>query len=143
METDPQHRIYRDIRFSSDKTPYKRSFSLSTSRSGRKGLWAGYHLSICPNDKSIMACGVWCPGKDELATIRHHILQDADRLRDVIGDKDFVEMFGPPKPHKDGRRQNVFGHEDALKVAPKLDGVDKGHKDIDLLKLRTVAVVHQ
>jgi hypothetical protein len=35
----------------------------------------------------------------------------------------------------------VFGHEDALKVAPK--GVDKGHKDIDLLKLRSVAVVKQ
>lgn len=55
-------------------------------------------------------------------------------------------MFGPAKPHKDGKninskRQNVFGHEDALKVAPK--GVDKDHKDIDLLKLRSVAVVHQ
>jgi len=50
-------------------------------------------------------------------------------------------MFGPAKPDKNGKRQNVFGHDDALKVAPK--GVDKTHKDIDLLKLRSVAVVHQ
>lgn len=52
-----------------------------------------------------------------------------------------MNLFGPAKPHAKGERQNVFGHEDALKVAPK--GVDKGHKDIDLLKLRSVAVVHQ
>ncbi|KAI9633604.1 uncharacterized protein MKK02DRAFT_28411 [Dioszegia hungarica] len=133
------HRIYRDVRFSSDKTPYKRSFSLSTSRSGRKGVFAGYHLSLCPNDKSILAAGVWCPAKTEMQTIRHHLLNTPERFRDVIGSEAFVDMFGPASPGKKGERRNVFGHEDALKVAPK--GVDKGHKDIDLLKLRSVAVV--
>jgi len=49
-----------------------------------------------------------------------------------------VELFGEAKPHPKGKRQNVFGHEDTLKVAPK--GVDKTHKDIDLLKLRTWSV---
>ncbi|ORY29646.1 hypothetical protein BCR39DRAFT_531429 [Naematelia encephala] len=135
------HRIYRDVRFSSDKTPYKRSFSMSTSRGGRKGLWAAYHLAISPNNKSILACGVWQPGKNELATIRHHLLNDPRRFRDEISKPEFVELFGAPKPHPKGKRQNIFGHEDALKVAPK--GVDKGHKDIDLLKLRSMAVVHQ
>jgi hypothetical protein len=38
---DVIHRIYRDVRFSNDKTPYKRSFSASFSRSGRKGIFAG------------------------------------------------------------------------------------------------------
>lgn len=50
-------------------------------------------------------------------------------------------LFGPPRVGEKGERRNVFGNDDALKVAPK--GVEKDHKDIDLLKLRSVAVVHQ
>ena len=81
------------------------------------------------------------PGKDELATIRHHFLTEPEKFREAISRPDFVELFGAPKPHAKGTRQNVFGHDDALKVAPK--GIDKTHKDIDLLKLRSIAVVHQ
>lgn len=69
------------------------------------------------------------------------MLTEPQTFRDVISSPEFVKMFGPAKPDKNGKRQNVFGHDDALKVAPK--GVDKTHKDIDLLKLRSVAVVHQ
>ncbi|WWC65166.1 uncharacterized protein I303_107780 [Kwoniella dejecticola CBS 10117] len=133
------HRIYRDVRFSSDKTPYKRNFSMSTSRGGRKGIWAAYHLSISPNNKSLLACGVWQPGKDELALIRHRLLASPQQFRDCISAPDFVRLFGEAKDKK-GKRQNVFGNDDALKVAPK--GVEKDHKDIDLLKLRSIAVVH-
>jgi uncharacterized protein (TIGR02453 family) len=140
-EPDAQHRIYRDVRFSSDKTPYKKSFSLSTSRGGRKGIWAAYHLSISPNDRSLLACGVWQPGKNELASIRHSITTEPQAFRDEISKPAFVKLFGPAKPGPKGARQNVFGNDDALKVAPK--GVDKEHKDIDLLKLRSVAVAHQ
>lgn len=100
-------------------------------------------MSISPNERSILACGIWQPGKNELAQIRHHILSQPRRLRDVIEAKDFVKLFGEAKPHPKGLRQNVFGNEDALKVAPKLEGVDKTHKDIDLLKLRSIAVVHK
>ncbi|WVF67960.1 hypothetical protein IAT40_002722 [Kwoniella sp. CBS 6097] len=133
------HRIYRDVRFSSDKTPYKRNFSMSTSRGGRKGIWAAYHLSISPNNRSLIAAGVWQPGKNELASIRHQLLTNPRRFRDVIENKEFVKLFGEAKEKK-GKRQNVFGNDDALKVAPK--GIEKDHKDIDLLKLRSVAVVH-
>jgi hypothetical protein len=76
-----------------------------------------------------------------MATIRHHLLTTPEKFRDVIGSDNFVEMFGKASPGKKGERRNVFGHDDALKVAPK--GVDKNHKDIDLLKLRSVAVVKQ
>ena len=88
-----------------------------------------------------MACGVWMPGKDEIATIRQRFLTDPKPFRDVISAPEFVKLFGQAKPHAKGQRQNVFGHDDALKVAPK--GIEKGHKDIDLLKLRTIAVVHK
>jgi len=74
--------------------------------------------------------------------MRHHLLngRGAARLRAIISDPEFVLFFGPPKPSPKGERQSIFGGEDELKVAPK--GVDKGHKDIDLLKLRSIAVVH-
>ena len=116
---------------------------MSTSRGGRKGIWAGYYLAVSPNGNSLLAAGVWQPQKDELATIRHNVLRDPATLRDAISRPEFVELFGPPKVHPKGKRQNVFGHDDALKVAPKLEGVDKTHKDIDLLKLRSIAVVKQ
>ncbi|KAH9903292.1 hypothetical protein C8Q73DRAFT_674059 [Cubamyces lactineus] len=147
VEVDPQiphlppkdviHRIYRDIRFSNDKTPYKTGFSASFSRSGRKGIFAAFK----PGDESLIAAGSWCPGKNELQTIRNNLLRSTRRLRRIISAPEFEALFGPAKPHPKGIRQNVFGFEDELKVAPK--GVDKNHKDIDLLKCRSFAVVHK
>ncbi|KIJ61343.1 hypothetical protein HYDPIDRAFT_96940 [Hydnomerulius pinastri MD-312] len=143
-EVDPQipplppkdliHRIYRDIRFSNDKTPYKRSFSASCSRSGRKGIFAFFQ----PGNESALAAGAWCPAKNELNTIRNHILHSSDRLREIISGPEFVSHFGDPHPHPKGKQQSVFGRDDELKTAPK--GVDKNHKDIDLLKCRSLAV---
>ncbi|KAH0586702.1 hypothetical protein H2248_007918 [Termitomyces sp. 'cryptogamus'] len=148
-EADPQvpplpskdliHRIYRDVRFSNDKTPYKSNFSASFSRSGRKGIWAG----LQPGGESIVAAGSWCPARNELMNIRINIQRraGADRLREVISAPEFVAYFGEPCPSKDGSRQNIFGREDELKVAPK--GIDKNHRDLDLLKCRSFAVVHR
>ncbi|GLB38548.1 putative conserved hypothetical protein (DUF2461) [Lyophyllum shimeji] len=160
---DVVHRIYRDvsstylnfflaiganaldddfrIRFSNDKTPYKKGFSASFSRTGRKGIFAHYHVAIQPGGHSIIAAGAWCPGRNELANIRTNILNDSRRLRRVLSAPAFVKYFGEPRPRKDGGRQSVFGNEDELKTAPK--GVDKEHGDIDLLKCRSFAVVHR
>ncbi|KAF8323916.1 hypothetical protein DL93DRAFT_2049162, partial [Clavulina sp. PMI_390] len=130
------HRIYRDVRFSNDKTPYKRNFSASMSRTGRKGKFAGFRPG-----GSLLAAGVWAPEKDELANFRANVQRNPTPLRDVISAPAFVKLFGEAKPHPKGQRRNVFGNDDQLKVAPK--GVSKDHPDIDLLKLRSVAVVHQ
>lgn len=135
---DVVHRIYRDIRFSNDKTPYKTGLSASFSRSGRKGIFAFYHILIKPGDESMIAAGAWCPGRDELSSIRNHILHSPDRLREILSDPEFVTNFGEPRPHPEGKRRSVFGREDELKTAPK--GIDKHHKDIDLLKCRSLAV---
>ncbi|KLO08760.1 hypothetical protein SCHPADRAFT_834923 [Schizopora paradoxa] len=133
---DVLHRIYRDIRFSNNKTPYKTNLSASFSRSGRKGTFA--HLK--PGGGSIIAGGSWCPEKGELQKIRNHILHNPRRLREVISSREFVRLFGEAKPHPKGKRQSIFGHEDELKNAPK--GVAKDHPDIDLLKCKSIAVVH-
>jgi len=147
-EVDPQiphlppkdviRRIYRDVRFSNDKTPYKLEFSASFSRSGRKGPFAFYHVCIKPGNDSLLAAGAWCPAKNELNLIRNHIKHSSDRLREILSEPEFVAHFGAPHPHPQGKRQSVFGAEGELKTAPK--GVDKSHKDIDLLKCRSLAV---
>ncbi|KZS89487.1 hypothetical protein SISNIDRAFT_458689 [Sistotremastrum niveocremeum HHB9708] len=135
---DVIHRIYRDVRFSNDKTPYKTGFSASFSRSGRKGIFAGFKPG-----GSLLAAGTWCPAKNELSCIRHNILHSRtlrERLRSTISDPSFIQYFGPPTKHPKGERQSIFGAEDELKNAPKIEGVTKDHKDIDLLKLRSLAV---
>ncbi|KAI0089449.1 hypothetical protein BDY19DRAFT_1047882 [Irpex rosettiformis] len=141
---DVMHRIYRDVRFSNDKTPYKTGFSASFSRSGRKGIFAGYHVLIKPGNESLIAAGTWCPSKNEINTIRNNLLRSSastTRLRSIVSAREFVDLFGKAKPHPKGERQNIWGMGDELKVAPK--GVDKNHKDIDLLKCRSFAVVHK
>ncbi|KAF5350647.1 hypothetical protein D9756_008489 [Leucocoprinus leucothites] len=138
---DVIHRIYRDIRFSNDKTPYKKGLSASFSRSGRKGIFAGYHVAIKPGNESMIAAGSWCPSRNELSTIRANIQRDPTRLRQIISSPEFEKYFGEAKPHPKGERRNIYGMEDELKTAPK--GVDKTHKDIDLLKCRSFAVTYR
>jgi uncharacterized protein (DUF2461 family) len=82
--------------------------------------------TVKPGGESLLAAGSWCPGKDELATIRSHILRNPSRLRRIISAPHFVENFGPAKPLAEKGRQNIFGRDDELKTAPK--GVDKDHK---------------
>ncbi|KAG2006765.1 hypothetical protein CC2G_014511 [Coprinopsis cinerea AmutBmut pab1-1] len=96
--------------------------------------------AVKPGDESIIAAGLWCPGRNELANIRTNLQRDSRRFKRIISAPRFVELFGKPEPHPKGGRQSIFGHEDELKVAPK--GVDKNHKDIAILKCRTFAVVH-
>jgi len=136
---DVTHRIYRDIRFSNNKTPYKTGFSATFSRSGRKGPYACYHICVKPKGGSLIGVGTWCPGKNELESIRRSIHANPAPLREIISGSVFESLFGKAKAEK-GKRSNIFGHEDELKTAPK--SVDKTHPDIDLLKCRSFAVVH-
>ena len=111
-------RIYRDIRFSKDKTPYKTHFGGSFHRK-KPELRGGYYLHIAPNDESFLATGFWEPNKDDLYRIRKEIELDDSELRDIINDKKFKSVWG-----------EFVGDE--LKTAPK--GFDKEHPAIDLLR---------
>lgn len=90
---------------------------------------------------SLICGGIWQPSSDDTKKIRAMILDDPRPLREVLANKDFVKWFGEPDP-KAGKRTSVFGHDDQLKNCPKMEGVTKDHPDIDLLKLRSVAVAH-
>ncbi len=112
------YRIYRDVRFSKDKTPYNPRLAVSYSRLG-KHLRGGYFLQIKPGE-TLLGGGFWQPEKEDLLRIRKEIEQDASEFRDILENKDYLKYFG-----------GEFGG-DELKSAPR--GFDKDHKDIDLLR---------
>ena len=85
-------RIYRDVRFSKDKTPYKPHFAGSFSRLG-KHLRGGYYLRIRPGE-SFLAGGFWEPNKEDLFRIRKEIELDASEIRDILNDPSYQEYFG-------------------------------------------------
>lgn len=111
-------RIYRDVRFSKDKTPYNYHFAGSFSRSGKK-LRGGYYLRIRPGE-SFLAGGFWQPNKEDLFRIRKEIEFSDRELRAILAEKEFKHIFGGV----------LVGEE--LKTAPK--GFSKDDPAIDLLR---------
>lgn len=111
-------RIYRDVRFSKDKTPYKTHFGGSFHRK-KPELRGGYYLHISPNNESFLATGFWEPNKDDLLRIRKEFEMDAQEFRGIIEHKSFKSVWG-----------ELVGDE--VKTAPK--GFSKEHADIDLIK---------
>lgn len=120
-------RINRDIRFSSDKSPYKTNFGASFSGAGKNMLEAGYYLHI-EGSKGFLAGGKWMPEAPQLAAIRQEIDYHSKEFHKIIGAKDFVSFYGG------------LSQEEKLKTAPK--GYPKDHPDLELLKLKSFIVVH-
>ena len=77
-------RIYRDVRFSSDPTPYKTHFSAAWSRTGRKGPYAAYYVQISPNGQSFVGSGLWMPEAQPLALLRRDVDRKPERLRGIL-----------------------------------------------------------
>jgi uncharacterized protein (TIGR02453 family) len=117
-------RIYRDVRFSKDKTPYKPHFAGSFSRATKR-LRGGYYLRIRPGE-SFLAGGFWEPNKDDLMRIRKEFEMDTSEIREIICDKNFIKYFG-----------KLQG--ESLKTAPR--GFDKNHPDLDLIRMKQFIVV--
>ena len=110
-------RIYRDVRFSKDKTPYKPHFACSFSRLGA-AFRGGYYLRIRPNE-SFIAAGFWEPNKEDLLRIRKEFEQDTTEIRTILKKPSFKNIWG-----------ELVGDE--VKTAPK--GFDKEHPNIDLIR---------
>ncbi len=117
IEKMKMFRIYRDVRFSKDKTPYKSHFAASFSRLGAH-LRGGYYLRIKPGE-TFAATGFWGPNKDDLFRIRKELEMDASEFREIINKKSFKDIWG-----------SLEGEE--VKTAPK--NFDKEHDNIDLIK---------
>lgn len=113
-------RIYRDVRFSKNKDPYKTHWGGGFKRA-TKLLRGGYYYHIQPGGKSFIGGGFWAPNKEDLLRVREDIATDATEIRSIITSSEFVDTFG-----------ELQG--DQLKTAPK--GFDKEHSDVDLLRFK-------
>jgi len=118
------YRIYRDTRFSADKTPYKTHWSGSFKRA-TKYRRGGYYFHIEPGN-SFVAGGFFGPSTEDLKRIREDIAFDPAPLRKILKAKSFVSTFGELKGEQ-------------LKTAPK--GFDADHEAIDLLRYKQFLLV--
>ena len=112
-------RIYRDVRFSANKEPYKTHFGGAYHRK-KPALRGGYYLHIQPNNESFIATGFWEPNAEDLLRIRKEFEMDDSEIRDILANKKFNSVWG-----------NTFVG-DEVKTAPK--GFNKEHTAIDLIK---------
>lgn len=117
-------RIYRDVRFSKDKSPYKNNLGIHFTRASalRRG---GYYLHIQPGG-SFAGGGFWAPSPEDLKRIREEFAFDATPIRKIISTKKFKDLFG-----------ELRGEE--VKTAPS--GFDKNHPDIDLIRKKSFTVM--
>ena len=118
-------RIYRDVRFSKDKTPYKNYWSGRLKRA-TSALRGGYYYHIQPGNSFVMG-GFFGPNAGDLLHIRKQIDLDSDPFREIIESSQFRKNFG-----------ELLGSR--LKTAPK--GFERDHPDIDLLQLKQFMVKH-
>ncbi|MEO1261804.1 MAG: DUF2461 domain-containing protein [Bacteroidota bacterium] len=126
IEKSKTFRIYRDVRFSKDKSPYKEYFGSSFTRAGasRRG---GYYLHIEPGN-TFAGGGFWAPNPADLKRIRDEFAMDDKPIRKIIASKSFKKYFG-----------ELQG--EGVKTAPK--GFNKDHPAIDLIRMKQFTVTRQ
>lgn len=120
-------RIYRDIRFSPDKTPYKNNFGIGKLTSGKNVMHIGYYMHVQPG-ASFIAGGSWMPENDQLKKIRQEIDYNAGALKKVVDETEFKKLFGE------------FRKQEQLKTVPQ--GYSADNENISLLKLKSFVAEH-
>lgn len=114
-------RIFRDVRFSKDKRPYKTNFGSFICKGGRKSMNPGYYFHIEPGG-CFVAAGIYMPPSPVLKMVRNYLADHGDEFLGIINDTDFKKQF-----------PEMF--DDKLKLAPK--GFPKDHEYIELLKYKS------
>ncbi|KXX72960.1 hypothetical protein MMYC01_210627 [Madurella mycetomatis] len=112
---DVNFRIYRDIRFSNDPTPYKPHFAAAFSRTGRKGPYACYYVHLEPGGDNFVGGGLWHPDGGALAKLRASIDERPQRWRRVLCEPNFRDTF-------------LAGRDSKAAAAPATKAAKKGKK---------------
>ena len=124
------YRIYRDTRFSPDKTPYKTYFSALITPKGKTTEMAGYYVQAGLDDSfSGLYGGLWSPDREALRKMRHAIVDNIEEFEEIINEPSLVKLY----PH-----WSEVGH--ALKTIPK--GWPKDHPQAELLRLQDYGREH-
>ena len=124
---DCTFRIYRDTRFSPDKTPYKTHFGGYINSRGKKSEHCGYYVHL-ELGNCLMAGGSWCPPPNILKALRQSVYENIDEYMSIVEDPAFKKYFP------------VIG-ESFLKTAPK--GFPKDFKYIDYLKCKDYSCAYK
>lgn len=119
-------RIYRDVRFSKNKAPYKTNFGAYIAKDGRKSGNAGYYMHIEP-DRCFVGGGIYKPDAPSLKAIRQYIFDHTKDFKDIIKNDKFQSYF-----------PEIYGEK--LKRAPK--DFPKNFEEIELLKHKSYAMIH-
>lgn len=119
-------RIYRDVRFSKNKDPYKINMGGFIVPGGKKSGNAGYYLHLEPG-ASMLAGGIYMPESPVLKKMRDELLYNMDAFKSITENSVFRKTFGEI-------------HGEKLKNPPK--GFPKDFEDIELLKFKSYTVVH-
>lgn len=115
------YRIYRDIRFSPDKTPFKTHFSAAFSQYGKSTHRACYYLHMDPTAESGVYGGLWCPDSQMLRKLRKAIVDNVEEFESIINNPELEKVY----PGWYGGR---------LKTVPK--GYDRNHPLAEYLRLK-------
>jgi len=121
---DAVFRIYRDVRFSTDKSPYKTHMGAYFVKGGKQSGNAGYYFHLEPGG-SFTAGGIWQPVPDILKAVRMEIFENPDEFRSIIEDDLFYKTFGDIEGEK-------------LKIPPK--GFPKEFPEIEWLKYKSYTI---
>jgi len=124
---DCTFRIFRDIRFSPNKAPYKTNMGAYISRGGKKSLFAGYYFHLEPNE-SFISGGIYMPESSVLRAIRSDVETYPERFIDIVESKSFKSTF------------NSIGF-DSLKKVPK--GFSTDSPVAEYLKLKHFTPTHK
>jgi uncharacterized protein (TIGR02453 family) len=117
-------RIYRDVRFSKDQTPYKTNFGVGYSRL-KPMLRGGYYIHLEPGN-SFVGGGFWGPDTKDLLRIRKEFETSTTEIEKITSDDTFINYF-----------KEIKG--DAVKTAPR--GFDKNHPAIDLIRKKQYVII--
>ncbi|MCD4795116.1 MAG: DUF2461 domain-containing protein [Bacteroidales bacterium] len=117
-------RIYRDVRFSKNKEPYKPNFGAYIAKGGRKSEFAGYYIHI-ESGASFAGGGIYCPQPKVLKSVRDDIYNDSSNIKKIISEPTFKTVF-----------PEMYGEK--LKTAPR--GFPKDFPDIQLLNYKSYTV---
>lgn len=113
------YRIYRDVRFSKDKIPYKINLAASITSGGRNSGNAGYYIHIQPGNESFIGGGIYMPDPVKMKAIKQEIAYNTKDFLKIIDNKKFKDVFG-----------ELWGEK--MKNAPR--DYPKDHPAIELLK---------
>ena len=119
------YRIYRDVRFSGDKTPYKTHLSSSIAPPAILKSHIGLYLEAGHvKDNTGIYGGMWCPDAAALRKIRKAIVDNSEEWLEIVNSPEMLRIYG----------KKWYG--DALKTAPK--GYDRDHELIEYLRLKDI-----